>query len=49
MWEECKTLYSMPFALALEVIEDAKCHGFEFKLEQGKLYSREIEQTSDNE
>lgn len=26
----------------LEIIDDALCHGFEFKVENGNLYYREI-------
>jgi len=40
-WEEATELYSMSIKEALEIIDDATVHGFEFKVEDGKLYFKE--------
>lgn len=41
-WEEAITLYSMSLKEALEIIDDATVNGFEFKVEAGKLYFKEV-------
>lgn len=40
-WTEATGLYSMPLSEVLEIIDDGSCHGFEYKIENGKLYFRE--------
>lgn len=37
-WTEATHLYSLTFKEALEIIDDATCHGFHFKYENGKFY-----------
>lgn len=40
-WEEYKVDPSTPLVIVLEIIDDAQCHGFEFKIQDGKIYSRQ--------
>lgn len=42
MWEEFKTGISDNLTEVMKIIEDALCYGFEFKVENHKLYFREI-------
>lgn len=41
MWNEATELYPMSIKEALEIIDDATVHGFEFMLSNGKLYFKE--------
>lgn len=43
MWVECDILIITPINDALKIIDDAMSNGFEFKVENHKLYFREIE------
>lgn len=40
-WEEATALYSLSIKEALEIIDDATVHGFEFMVSNGKLYFKE--------
>lgn len=42
MWEEFKLIPSATISDYLEIIDDAQCFGFEFKVEAGKVYFREV-------
>ena len=42
MWEEFNTELADNLTDAMKIIEDALCHGFEFKVENHKLYFREV-------
>ena len=42
MWEEFNTGISDNLAEVMEIINDALCYGFEFKVENHKLYFREV-------
>ena len=37
-----KLMETFPVDEALKFIDDATCHGFEFKVENGEVYFREI-------
>lgn len=39
-WE--KVIFLVDFELSLKIIDDALAHGFEFKVENGDIYFREI-------
>ena len=41
-WEETTVINNLPLDEALDIIYDAMCFGFEFKVEDGKLFLREI-------
>ena len=41
MWEQCN-IELLTLEESLAIIDDALCHGFEFKVEDGKLYYREM-------
>lgn len=43
MWEEFTHEISETVGFALEIIDDALCFGFEFKVENYCLYFREID------
>ena len=44
VWEQANEFFSeISLDYALEIIEDALAHGFEFKVEDGKLYFTETE------
>lgn len=44
MWIEAKPLNNadMKLSTALEIINDATANGFEFKIENGKIYCKEV-------
>ena len=42
MWEEFNTELAGNLTDAMKIIEDALCYGFEFKVENHKLYFREV-------
>ena len=42
MWEEFNTEIADNITEALKFIYDALCYGFEFKVENHKLYFREV-------
>ena len=42
MWEELVILENYDLMKALSILDDATCHGFEFKVENHKIYYREI-------
>lgn len=42
MWEEFNTELAGNLTDVMKIIEDALCHGFEFKVENHKLYFREV-------
>lgn len=42
MWEEFSTGLTDSLAEVIKIIEDALCYGFEFKVENHKLYFREV-------
>lgn len=46
MWEEFITDLSVNLTDVMKIIEDALCYGFEFKVENHKLYFREVAQLS---
>ena len=48
MWELATYLMTLPIEEAMEIIDDALCFGFEFKVESGKLYWRETDGLSTN-
>lgn len=41
MWTECK-FDDLTIEEALAIIDDATCYGFEFKVENHKIYLREV-------
>lgn len=42
-WHEIPPhLIHMPYTEAIQILDDATCHGFEFKVENGKIYQREF-------
>ena len=41
MWKEATILHEMEVLKALLIIDDAQCFGFEFKVDNGKLYYKE--------
>ena len=42
MWEEFSTGLADNITEVMKIIDDALCHGFEFKVENHKLYFREV-------
>ena len=46
MWQEFNTRISVNLTEVLKIIDDALCYGFEFKVENHKLYFREVAQLS---
>lgn len=42
MWEEFNIELSLNLSEILKIIDDALCYGFEFKVENHKLYFREV-------
>ena len=42
MWEEFSTGISGNLTEVMKIIDDALCYGFEFKVENHKLYFREV-------
>ena len=42
MWQEFNPGISDNLSEVLQIIEDALCYGFEFKVENHKLYFREV-------
>ena len=42
MWREFNTEISANFTEVMKIIDDALCYGFEFKVENHKLYFREF-------
>lgn len=48
MWELLDISELKTFDELLQLIEDAKCHGFEFKLENYKIYFREMDLNDEN-
>ena len=43
MWEEFKTGLTCNITEVMKIIDDALCYGYEFKVENYKLYFREIQ------
>ena len=41
MWIEAPILNNTDIELALEIIDDALCYGFEFKVEDHKIFYKE--------
>ena len=46
MWHEFNTGLTDNITEVLKIIDDALCYGFEFKVENHKLYFREVAQLS---
>lgn len=46
MWHEFSTGLSDNLTEVMKIIDDALCYGFEFKVENHKLYFREVAQLS---
>ena len=46
MWEEFSAGLTDSLTEVIKIIEDALCYGFEFKVENHKLYFREVAQLS---
>ena len=42
MWQEFNTGLADNLTETMKIIEDALCYGFEFKVENHKLYFREV-------
>ena len=42
MWEEFSTSLSDNLSEVMKIIDDALCYGFEFKVENHKIYFREV-------
>ena len=42
MWQEFNTVTSDNITEVLKIIDDALCYGFEFKVENHKIYFREV-------
>lgn len=42
MWQEFNIGLTTNIIEAMKIIDDALCHGFEFKVENHKLYFREV-------
>ena len=42
MWEEFSAGLTGSLTEVIKIIEDALCYGFEFKVENHKLYFREV-------
>lgn len=41
MWSEATIINNTDIKLALEIIDDALCFGYEFKVENGKIFYKE--------
>lgn len=48
MWELAIYLMSLTIDEAIEIIDDALCFGFEFKVENNQIYWREVSNLSTN-
>lgn len=48
MWELATNLMLLSIDEAIEVIDDALCFGFEFKIENHQIYWREVYNLSTN-
>lgn len=48
MWELATYLMTLTVGGAMEIIDDALCFGFEFKVENHQLYWRETDNLSTN-
>lgn len=46
MWQEFSTGLTTSISEVIKIIDDALCYGFEFKVENHKLYFREVAQLS---
>ena len=46
MWQEFSTGLTTSISEVMKIIDDALCYGFEFKVENHKLYFREVAQLS---
>ena len=46
MWQEFNTGLTDSITEVMKIIDDALCYGFEFKVENHKLYFREVAQLS---
>ena len=46
MWQEFSTGLTSSISEVMKIIDDALCYGFEFKVENHKLYFREVAQLS---
>lgn len=42
MWQEFSTDLPVNLLKVMKIIDDALCYGFEFKVENHKLYFREV-------
>ena len=42
MWQEFSTGLTTSITEVIKIIDDALCYGFEFKVENNKLYLREV-------
>ena len=42
MWQEFNTGLTTSISEVMKIIDDALCYGFEFKVENHKLYFREV-------
>ena len=42
MWQEFSTGLTFNITETMKIIDDALCYGFEFKVENHKLYFREV-------
>lgn len=42
MWQEFSTGLTTNISEVMKIIDDALCYGFEFKVENHKLYFREV-------
>ena len=43
MWQEFSTGLTTSISEVMKIIDDALCYAFEFKVENHKLYFREVE------
>ena len=46
MWQEYSTGLTTSITEVIKIIDDALCYGFEFKVENHKLYFKEVAQLS---
>ena len=46
MWKEFSTGLTTSISEVMKIIDDGLCYGFEFKVENHKLYFREVAQLS---
>ena len=42
MWQEFITVEPSDLTIIMKIVDDALCYGFEFKVENHKLYFREV-------